>query len=179
MIRLEALVLLALIGMTAACGLDEHGKKSAPDHAPVPARPSWPGAIYLEVRAYHSREPFLRSFENGIPEQVDDKEGVLLNQDQERRLIAAVTANTKPYITADCWAPRNAFVFWDPLGKPVAEIDICFDCLQVQGGPSDSPDILALADLVNDLGLPLGTGFDTKAFRKAFESNQERYPNGR
>lgn len=73
------------------------------------------------------------------------------------------------------WAPQHAFIFYDSFGKPVAEVDVGFQCFTV-GGPfvSDYPDIVALADLVDDLGLPLGVDRDAEAFRKRFKGLQER-----
>lgn len=175
------LVFLTSILIIASCDVGEHDKEvevvAPPISAPSPppalqAHSSWPGVSYLEVRAYYSREPFENSFrQSGVPDQVDDKDGVLLDGDQKRRLISAVTSRVEPYATVDCWWPHHAFVFWDPLGNPVAEVDICFGCLQVKGGPSDMPDIVALADLVSDLGLPLGA--DVASFQKAFESARE------
>lgn len=127
----------------------------------------------MEVRAYYASTPFMQSFrQTGIPEQVEDKDGVLLNADQERRLIAAATTEIKPYEPFLCWNPRHAFVFYDALGKPVAEVDICFECMIVEGAYADTPDLGALAVLVSDLGLPLGlpSGTDGKTFKKAFEN---------
>ena len=132
---------------------------------------SWPEASYLEVRAYYSREPFS-IIKDGVPESMDSKEGILLNPDQERRLITAVTSSVEPYKGADCFNPRHAFVFFDPLDRPVANLIVCFDCVWAEGGPSDMPDIGALADLVTDLGLPLGPDKDLEAFRERLKQAQ-------
>lgn len=181
------LVLLFLALMTVSCGIAEHAKeeqspasvRSAPAPSPsMPATSSWPGVAYLEVRAYYSSEPFSDPFmQGGIPDQVDDKDGALLNRDQERRLISAVIANVGPYEVFGCWYPRHAFVFYDPLGKPVAEVDICFECMIVEGGPSDAPDVGALAELASDLGLPLGVkGMDAEKYRKGFQTWVKEHP---
>ncbi len=162
---------------TGTDGHDEAVKASLPGslaHRPAVLRSSpWPGGSYSEVRAYYSREAFKGSFKRGIPDEFDDKDGVLLNAAQERRLISAVTTRATPYTTADCWFPRHAFVFWDPFGKPVAEVDICFACLQVLGGASDVPDVGALADLVSDMGLPLGDDVAAEEFQRRFRKMQE------
>jgi hypothetical protein len=181
---LLASCVLALMGMAVSCGVEEPvetmkpvvpgASLPSPPAASPPMRPptsSWPGVPYLEVRAYYAaRHPFAESFmRTGIPDFVENKRGVILRRDQERRLIAAVTARIKPYDVFGCWYPRHAFVFYDPLDNPVAEVDICFQCLVVEGGPSSAPDLPALADLVNDLGLPIGpAGADAKTFRKDF-----------
>jgi len=174
------LVFLALAGIAFSL---RGPQKASPVKSvlPVPyaARPpagsqtssGWPGVSYLEVRAYYSSEPFIHTFaQAGIPDQVDDKDGVLLSKEQERRLIAAVTARVGPYDVADCLEPRHAFVFYDPLGEIVKEVDICFQCFFVVGSPSDSPDLGALAELVGDLGLPIGPEIkDAEQYRKYFE----------
>jgi hypothetical protein len=173
-------ILLVLALMMISCGGEGHVQEVQPvppvaasSGTPVvPTSPSWPGVAYVKVRAYYSSQPFLTSFMQGIPEHVDDKDGVLLNADQERRLISAVTANVDPYEVFGCFEPRHVFIFYDSFDKPVAELDICFDCLVTVerpaiDGPSDFP---SLADLVNDLGFPIGPrGVDAKAFRKAFD----------
>lgn len=138
----------------------------------------WPGVVFLEVRAYYSSKPFSYPFkQHGIPDSVEDSDGVLLNEYQVRQLISAVTARLEPYDVFSCWFPRHAFVFYDPFGEPVAEVDICFQCFVVEGGPSDTPDIGALAELTTDLGLPLGVeGTDGGEYRKAFETRRKEHP---
>lgn len=166
------LVVIAYRGVLWLSHVEEGAPPTATFATPPPALQaplsSWPHVSYLEVRAYHSREPFMHSFrQRGIPEVVEDKDGVLLTREQERRLISAVTASVKPYGVMGCWAPRHAFVFHGPLG-PVAEVNICFECRVVQGSPVSSPDLGALAELVTDLGLPLGFGGDDVAeYRKS------------
>ncbi|HJX27067.1 MAG TPA: hypothetical protein VJ885_04085 [Thermoanaerobaculia bacterium] len=128
-----------------------------PPPALQPPLSSWPNTPYLEVRAYYSDFPALSDLTyRGIPGVVKDKDGVLLTREQERRLISAVTTSGKPSEPFGCWYPRHAFLYYDPFGKPVAEVNVCFDCRGVMGGPTDHPDIDALARLVTDLGLPLG-----------------------
>lgn len=130
---------------------------AAPPPALQPPLSSWPHVSYLEVRAYYSDVPAMFNLSSqGIPDVVKDKEGVLLDREQERRLVSAVTTNVKPYEPWGCWYPRHAFVFYGPFGKPVAEVDVCFDCSMVMRSPVEYPDLDALAKLVADLGLPLG-----------------------
>lgn len=139
----------------ASCG-DAPVRKA--EEPPTPATaPDWPGVAYKEVRAYYASTPFLESFQQaGIPEQVEDKDGVLLNADQEQRLISAATTEKQPEAIAVCWNPRHAFVFYDDAGKAVAEVDVCFECANAMGAYTKWPDLGALATLVTDLGLPLG-----------------------
>jgi hypothetical protein len=142
---------------------------SAATQPQEPRRSSWPGVEYREVRAYYSPEPFISL------DHAEHKDGILLDAAQERRLISAVTARVKPYPVIDLWVPQHAFVFYDSSGKPVAEVDIGFHAFTV--GPSAPgygyPDIVALADLVVDLGLPLGVDKDSAEFRKRLKRCQE------
>lgn len=182
------LALLLCLSTVLSCGVDRHARQEKPQASsaqlastPASSRPearSWPGVPYLEVRAYYSSEPFALSFtQAGVPDTVTDKTGVLLSQEQERRLISAVTAHLQPYVSFGCWFPRHAFVFYDPLGKPVSEIDVCFHCMVVNGGPSESPDLGELAELVGDLGLPLGLeGVSAEQYRKAFYQSVKDHP---
>ena len=143
----------------------------------LPTSSGWPGVAYLEVRAYYSSTPFFDVMHRGIPDHVDDKDGVLLSGDQERQLIAAVSAKLNPYDVLACWYPKHAFVLYDPLGKPVAEVNICFECMVAEGGPSDAPDIGALAEVVSDLGLPLGKDVvEAEKYRKAFQLWIKEHP---
>ena len=143
-----------------------------PDSPVQPA--SWPGVSYREVRAYYSRE-WANHPVSGILDHVKKEDGVLLDAAQERLLMAAATAGVKPSVGIDMWAPQNAFVFYDSLGKPVAEMDISFDTLNIGSRPVvNYPDIVALADLVDDLGLPVGPFKDAEEFRGYFERTQEK-----
>ena len=180
------LVLVALILIILSRGAPQkvYRVKPVSSAALAPSSPlalrtssEWPGVAYLEVRAYYSSTPFFDVMYGGIPDHVDDKDGVLLSIDQEQRLIAAVSAKLKPYEVFGCWYPRHAFVFYDPLGKPVAEVNICFECMVVEGGPSDAPDIGGLAELVSDLGLPLGKEVvEAERYQKAFQQWVKEHP---
>jgi hypothetical protein len=180
------LVLLALIGILLSFGAPQKVHQAKPvstaSFAPGPppavrTSSEWPGVVYLEIRAFYSSTPFFGVMHAGIPDHVEDKDGVLLSADQERQLIAAVSAELRPYDVLACWYPRHAFVFYDPLGKPVAEVNICFECMIAEGGPSDSPDIGSLAKLVSDLGLPLGKDVvEAEKYRKGFEKWVKEHP---
>ncbi len=134
------------------------------------AKPAWPGVAYVEVRAYayNSKgqgDPAL--FLNGIlNDTVINRDGVLLNKDQVHRLIDAVTLESEQYAPAACFNPRHAFVFYSADHQPVANIRVCFQCLNYETKPYNSIlycDFQSLAKLCDELNLPLspGPGFNT------------------
>jgi hypothetical protein len=124
---------------------------------------SWPGKPYAEVRAYaYNRHgdmdrPILK---NGrLDRSVINKRGVLLAADQTRRLVKAVTGERPaPHFTTACFNPRHAFVFYDAAKKPVAWIELCFECGNAEGEPRPADqvyDVAALESLAKELKLPL------------------------
>lgn len=137
-----------------------------------PTRP-WPRVDYREVRAYYSSVPF-DNLRDSRPGQVEDK---VLNEDQTRRLVAALNARAAPYRTIEFWAPQHAFVFYDASGQQVAEVDIGFSFFVVgrPGHPPGYPDIVALAELTEELGLPLGSYQNADEFRAHFNETQQRW----
>jgi hypothetical protein len=159
--------------------IDEQGKAvevidSEVSEPESPSQIPWPGVSYQEVRAYYSSE-WANHPASGILDHVDREDGVLLNAAQERLLISAATASAKPSVSIDMWAPQNAFVFYDPFGMPVAQMEVSFETLNIESSPgANYPDIVALAALVDDLGLPVGTHKDAEEFRRYFESTREK-----
>jgi hypothetical protein len=90
---------------------------------------------------------------------VINKDGALLNGDQVRRLLAAVTHEHKKHPAYKCYLPHNAFVFYDENNKPAAFVEICFDCLgrrSQPGGIAESVDYVALVTIFSELNLPFG-----------------------
>lgn len=57
--------------------------------------------------------------------------------------------------------PHHAFVFFNAQGQRVANMDICFTCNKHRAFPAGTveyPDMRNLYALVQELGLPTGTG---------------------
>jgi len=91
--------------------------------------------------------------------RVINQNGAPLNAQQVKRLLKAESRRFQPRGVAGCYIPHNAFVFYDAEKKPVAFLEICFDCLGARVIPEDpgfDPDYFALAVLCTELKLPLG-----------------------
>jgi hypothetical protein len=86
------------------------------------------------------------------------KEGGLLSSAQIQRLLAAVTRDHPEHTTARCFDPRHGFIFYDAQHKPVASIEICFECGFARGWPQlprhSYDDMDALRKLCKELKLP-------------------------
>jgi hypothetical protein len=52
----------------------------------------------------------------------------LLSKDQIAELTKATFKSTVHYPVFDCYDPHHVFVFYDDFGKPVACIEVCFEC---------------------------------------------------
>ena len=181
----QALVIVAaLVAIVIAVALKVFWRPAAGDVAskslatnsaqgitePTGARQStWPDISYQEARAYYYRE-WPQQPGGGILDYVDPKKGVLLNAAQERRLISALRSRVPPRSGVDLWYPQNALVLFDPFGKPVREVVVSFNSFFVVAhGISDSPDLVAIADLVDELGLPVGEYKDAETFLEEYE----------
>jgi hypothetical protein len=123
----------------------------------------WPGIPYTEVRAfaYNKRGfPDLPIVKDGqLSRTVLNKHGVVLTAEQTRRLIAGVTGyHPRPESEIMCFDPRHAFVFYNVAKKPVAWVELCFDCSRALAEPyvdGQVYDVPALEKLASDLKLPL------------------------
>jgi len=96
-------------------------------------------------------------FKDGkLHETVINREGALLTTNQVNRLLIAVTGEHPVYDVAACFNPRHAFVFYDSDRKPVAQIELCFECLEHEAKPEGAAayyDWPALAKLCAELKL--------------------------
>jgi hypothetical protein len=134
---------------------------------------------YTEVRAYYHKDPsvLLDTIlqEGAIQKLASNKDGAPLTMDQTQRLLVAVAGNYKSYKKYMCFDPRHAFIFYDEHKKAVAAIEVCFDCYgmyMTPGGMPEHIDFPAVADLANELGLPLHpNGLSPGDFRKLFEAS--------
>lgn len=141
---------------------------------PSPGRPAWPPFEYDEVRAYHLDRPLVRSAsKDAVPGPVQAKDGIVLSEAQERALLAALNARIEPYEYLDLFAPQHAFVFFDPLGDAAGTVEVDLYTFAIVGF-YEHPDILAVAELIEDLGLPLGSDENAEAFRRRFQEHQQR-----
>jgi hypothetical protein len=106
-----------------------------------------------------------------LPEGVINKDGALLNAQQVKRLLKAEARRFRSRGVAGCYSPHNAFVFYDAEKRPVAFLEICFDCIGSRTVPEDAqcdPDFHALAVLFSELKLPLGRPQNPKQVQEAF-----------
>ena len=115
----------------------------------------------MEVRAYSygakagSRDAIIE--DGKLNPSVINTNGALLATNQVKRLLAAVTGDHPQHYAAGCFNPRHAFVFYDSDKKPIAQLEICFECLHYRANPEGTAvfvDWLALADLCRELKLP-------------------------
>jgi hypothetical protein len=145
--------------------------------ADMAARWPPPSVAYREVRAYYDPRGY-----NGLDLMKSGSlrydKGIPLTRKQVERLLAAVQGKHPAYTAPMCIEIHHAFVFYDPLQKPVALIEPCFECLVFlahPGGLGPWVDFPALADLVHEIGLPLSPrGMSPAAFRKSFAANVEK-----
>lgn len=137
---------------------------------------TWPGVEYAEVRAYYldpsspGKGPI--AIDGKLQPNVADREGATLNADQTKRLIAAITSQVL-YSPAKCYIPRHWFVFYDHDRKPVAVVEICLECMEdvIKPHAEGFVDFPAVADLLEELKLPLGDSFtDAKTYRNRRKS---------
>jgi hypothetical protein len=147
--------------------------------ASVFAGAPWPGVDYTEVRAF----AWAPTVPPAIPPEelihadmtfadgVINKAGTLLNATQVKRLLAAQARRHKPRGAAGCYSPHNAFVFYAADTKPVAYLELCFDCFGAKTHPADKdcdPDFLKLARLCAELKLPSATRKTPKEYEEEF-----------
>ena len=125
---------------------------------------SWHFSNFSKVRAFRLNWNDESSFDRIIDQ--DGKlnstrlplEGVVLSEDQVSQLEAAVTGSHPMHPVAACFYPHHAFIFYDDAGKIVGDINICFLCSNYSGMPegfAQQWNLEALADLVQDIGMPL------------------------
>jgi hypothetical protein len=138
----------------------------------------WPALPYTEVRAYAWRVDPAKEGRVILPgikvrEDVINKDGAVLSPDQIKRLQAAVTGDHPEHGLLRCYTPRNAFVFYDSGKRPVAYVEICFDCVGSRTEPETPAkwkDFPALAKIFVELKLPIGKSGDLEKFKNFFDS---------
>jgi hypothetical protein len=100
------------------------------------------------------------------------KHSATLDGPQAHRLVEAAFNSKKAYQFAACYSPRNIFVFYDTVDKPVAAIEICFTCDAVASWPEKDcklhHDFPSLARLCNELGLGVGSKDTLEEYLQVF-----------
>ena len=145
----------------------------------VSAAENWPALPFAEVRAYAWPDDPDKNGKNvilagmNLRKDVINPDGAILSPDQIKRLQAAITGVHPEHGLMRCYSPHNAFVFYDAEKKPVAFVEICFDCLNARTEPDTAAkwkDFPALAAIFGELKLPMGSWSDPAKFKKHFES---------
>jgi len=98
-------------------------------------------------------------FEDGrLTETVINKGGARLSANQIQRLLTAITGTHPSHLHARCFDPHHGFVFYDAARKPVAWIEVCFECGNTRSWPEgrkvEEDDMEALIALCKELKLP-------------------------
>lgn len=90
-------------------------------------------------------------------------EGAVLSKEQVRRVLKAQARRPQPSsisMTKGCiYDPHNAILFYDDHHRPVAALEICFNCLAYREKPEDPHsdlDKVEVAAVFVELGLPIG-----------------------
>lgn len=142
------------------------------------ATEAWPALPFVEARAYAWPVEGTKGGLVILPgiklrEDVINKEGAVLNPDQVKRLQAALSGKHAKHALIRCYSPHNAVVFYDSGKRPVAFVEICFDCLgagTMPKAPAEWKDFPALAKIFAELKLPIGRSGDLENFNKFFDS---------
>lgn len=122
----------------------------------------WPGVPYSEVRGYASRDYYIENESivlNGkLSSGIINKSGAPLTPNQIQRLVRAITRKPPRVIDlVQCFRPHHAFIFYDVRHKPVAWVDVCFECGNAKAHPEPFkfhyPDMKVLLSLCRELKL--------------------------
>ena len=164
MINRLAALLLSIFSFLALPSCVYFGVNAKPVPAPG-TQVAWPKAGFTEVRAYcydYTAEESTSILVGGrLHKGVMNPEGVVLNSDQTKRLVEALTVSQGKQARTPCYKPHHAFVFNGAGGKVVAIFEMCFGCNKFVETPDGLPEYVdtgALYALCKELKLPLGTG---------------------
>jgi|ERR1700733_10170423 len=173
-LRLKLVVLATFVIAIAVLIFGSIGSSTAPSvseftfgsiHTERTHRRSWPSVPYTEVRAYayKSAETSVRSILQGeeLTTKVLNPDGIALSQSQADRLVRAVSDYHPSSINeALCFNPRHVFIFYDATHKPVAQVQVCFECHNSECIPfiGEPSDIRAMADICYELKVPNNPG---------------------
>jgi hypothetical protein len=123
----------------------------------------WPGADYTRVIGYsfsHQGEPTSLMRDGKLRQdrlQEWKTKEMPLNAEQVKRLVNATFASKIRSAPAACYSPHLIYVFYDRNLEPVAAIEICFSCDNLNFTPYKDVgyhhDLAALARLSAELGI--------------------------
>ena len=135
---------------------------------------AWPSVPYSEIRAY-AWPPELDTWnviqgDKTFYKGVLNKDGARLSDAQLRKLLSAVNGEHPEHPVAGCQIYHNAIVAFNDKKEIVAYLQISFLCLYYMSEPKKTSkywDILALAELFDELKLPLGKYKNVDEFKKS------------
>jgi hypothetical protein len=140
------------------------GACATPPVSGVPVR--WPAASFASVRAFaydcdadESRHFFQKN--GAVHRGILNGQGVLLSEEQVKRVVAALTLETPRQHRTACFLPHHSFVFYDAAGQVVAHTEVCFTCTIQQSTPKGLPEHInfqAVWDVLREMGVPCGDG---------------------
>ena len=84
----------------------------------------------------------------------------------------------------ECYEPHHIFVFYSHSGAPVACIEVCLSCNRVEQSPKvkwtrsldgayETADLLSLARVFSDAGLPLNPYKSLREFEEKLKASNE------
>jgi hypothetical protein len=166
-VKRRFLVTFALLAVAHAPAQDAPSPVAPPpaaerEYPPIPA--NWPDKEYAEVRAYlynPGEKPGNLILQKGkLHPEVVNPEGIKLEAKQVEQLLVTFRGKAGNGMGVGCFEPHHGFVFYDRGGNPVADVTVCFLCIQGVARPSPAGsmttwDLDALKRLVQDLGLPV------------------------
>lgn len=112
-------------------------------------------------------------------------ERAMLKNEQFPAISKALIDSVPRLPVSECYDPHHAIVFYTADGQPVSCVEICFTCNRVKSVPSFYPftvedkyyertDLIAIAKMFSDLGLPLTPYESFDALKKSKEARIER-----
>ena len=160
------LVTLGLFLIAGAAAQDTPSPDSSlpPEHEQLAIPDNWPGIEYTEVRVYlynpGEKPGNLILQKDKLHPEVVNPEGIKLDATQVERLFATFRGKAGNGVGVGCFEPHHGFVFYDREGKPVADVSVCFLCIQGVARPSPAGSMTTwdwdpLKRLIQDLGLPV------------------------
>lgn len=138
--------------------------------------------FYFTSEPYHSAGEYRilnRPVVNEKDLGVFAKAAGALNAEQVNRLLHAVVTPDEVDFLGACYDPHHVFVFYSDQDAPVAAIEVCFGCKQIDTAPVFKEDdfiliydFLALAHLAWELGIWDGSESDFREYCQDIISNR-------
>ncbi len=126
---------------------------------------SWPGVEFSHARAYSINSKYPGSLKNLLHEgvfffpRIDSTSAILTDDQVQLALRFANGQIGTPEEGAACYMPRHAIIFFDSADKPVAGINICFECNRIVLSPFIEMDMggsRQIWELMKELRIPVG-----------------------